>query len=90
MAPWDSTRRPEHLLNVVARNMSALPDHPTHFLDWLRTRTEYADTPDAVLRETFVPRIYRLAAIAQAVVPGLVGRAGARSGYRRGGPRIAR
>jgi short-subunit dehydrogenase len=41
-------------------------------------------------RETFVPRIYRLAAIAQAVVPGLVGRAGARSGYRRGGPRIAR
>jgi uncharacterized NAD(P)/FAD-binding protein YdhS len=51
-----STRRPEHLLNVVARNMSALPDHPNHFLDWLRSRTEYADTPDAVLRETFVPR----------------------------------
>src|SRR5688572_33082722 len=45
------TRRPEHLLNVAARNMSALPDHPHHFLDWLRTRTEYADTPEAVLRE---------------------------------------
>jgi uncharacterized NAD(P)/FAD-binding protein YdhS len=51
-----STRRAEHLLNVVARNMSAFPDHPNHFVDWLRTRTEYADTPDPVLRETFVPR----------------------------------
>ena len=50
------TRRPEHLLNVVARNMSALPDHPTHFLDWLRTRADYADAPDPELRETFVPR----------------------------------
>ncbi len=50
------TRRPEHLLNVAARNMSALPDHPNHFLEWLRTRTEYADMPDAGLRETFMPR----------------------------------
>ena len=50
------TRRPEHLLNVAARNMSAFPDHPNHFLDWLRTRTEYADLPDVVLREAFVPR----------------------------------
>ena len=51
-----STRRPEHLLNVAARNMSALPEHPNHFVDWLRTRTEFADTPDAELRETFMPR----------------------------------
>jgi uncharacterized NAD(P)/FAD-binding protein YdhS len=50
------TKRPEHLLNVVARNMSALADHPQHFVDWLRTRTEFADVPDAVLRETFIPR----------------------------------
>lgn len=50
------TRRPEHLLNVAARNMSALPDHPNHFLEWLRTRTEYADTPEADLRESFMPR----------------------------------
>jgi short-subunit dehydrogenase len=41
-------------------------------------------------RETFVPHIYRLAAIAQALAPGLVGRAGARSGSRRDRPRIAR
>jgi uncharacterized NAD(P)/FAD-binding protein YdhS len=50
------TRRAEHLLNVAARNMSAFPDHPNHFLDWLRTRIEYADLPDVVLREAFVPR----------------------------------
>jgi uncharacterized NAD(P)/FAD-binding protein YdhS len=50
------TKRPEHLLNVAARNMSAFPDHPNHFLDWLRTRTEYADLPDVVLREVFAPR----------------------------------
>lgn len=50
------TRRAEHLLNVAARNMSALPDHPNHFLDWLRTRTEYADVPETELREAFLPR----------------------------------
>src|SRR6187399_3241563 len=50
------TRRPEHLLNVAARNMSALADHPNHFLEWLRTRSEYSETPEAVLRETFIPR----------------------------------
>src|SRR5690606_11722148 len=52
-----STRRPEHLLNVVARNMSALPEHPNHFVEWLHTRTEYADLPDAELRERFMPRL---------------------------------
>lgn len=50
------TRRGEHLLNVVARNMSALSDQPNHFVDWLRTRSEFSDLPDAVLRETFAPR----------------------------------
>jgi len=33
-------------------------------------------------RETFVPRWYRMAAVAQALVPGLVARLSARSGYR--------
>jgi uncharacterized NAD(P)/FAD-binding protein YdhS len=50
------TRRAEHLLNVAARNMSALADHPNHFVEWLRTRTEFADLPEAELRETFMPR----------------------------------
>jgi uncharacterized protein len=34
-------------------------------------------------RETFVPRFYRVAALAQAVFPGLVARVASRSGYRR-------
>lgn len=50
------TKHPEHVLNVAARNMSAVPDHPNHFLDWLRTRVEYSELPEPQLRETFVPR----------------------------------
>lgn len=49
-------RRPEYLLNVAARNMSAFPDEPGHFLQWLRTRSEFELTPDVELRERFVPR----------------------------------
>ncbi len=51
-----STRNPEHLLNVAARNMSAFPDQPTHFVDWLATRWDYREVPLASLREQFVPR----------------------------------
>jgi len=51
-----STRRSEHLLNVASRNMSALPDRPHHFVEWLRTRSEYAAVPEAELREAFMPR----------------------------------
>ncbi len=50
------TTRSEHLLNVAARNMSAVPDYPDHLLDWLRTRSDYRDTPETQLRETFLPR----------------------------------
>ena len=50
------TLRPEHLLNVVARNMSAFPDLPSHFVDWLRNRADFAEIPLADLREQFVPR----------------------------------
>lgn len=50
------TRRPEHVLNVVARNMSAFPDRPAHFVEWLQTRSEYAAIPESVLREQFIPR----------------------------------
>jgi uncharacterized NAD(P)/FAD-binding protein YdhS len=51
-----STRNGSHLLNVAARNMSALADKPTHFVEWLRTRAEYRDEPVEKLRERFVPR----------------------------------
>jgi choline dehydrogenase-like flavoprotein len=50
------TTRSEHLLNVAARNMSAFPEHPNHFVEWLQTRTEFAGVPEAELRERFIPR----------------------------------
>jgi uncharacterized NAD(P)/FAD-binding protein YdhS len=50
------TSRSEHLLNVAARNMSALPDFPAHFLGWLRSRSEYDDTSSDDLRQMFAPR----------------------------------
>ena len=51
------TRRIEHLLNVAARNMSAFPEMPDHFLQWLTTRCEYDTVPDIELRERFIPRM---------------------------------
>jgi uncharacterized NAD(P)/FAD-binding protein YdhS len=51
------SRRTEHLLNVAARNMSAFPDIPDHFVQWLRTRSEYDTVPDSELRERFMPRM---------------------------------
>ena len=50
-------RRPEHLLNVAARNMSAFADQPDHFLQWLRTRSEFDQVPEIELRERFIPRM---------------------------------
>jgi uncharacterized NAD(P)/FAD-binding protein YdhS len=52
-----SSRRMEHLLNVAARNMSAFPDLPDHFVQWLRTRSEFDNVPEIELRERFVPRM---------------------------------
>jgi len=44
------TRCEHHLLNVPAGSISAFPDRPSHFLDWLRTHA-----PDAQ-PGTFAPR----------------------------------
>lgn len=35
-----STTDPDHLLNTRAHNMSAWPDRPRHFIDWLKDRPE--------------------------------------------------
>ena len=45
-----STPFEQHLLNVPTRNMSAFPDEPAHFVEWLRARWPGA-VPDA-----FAPR----------------------------------
>ncbi|MFD1959956.1 FAD/NAD(P)-binding protein [Novosphingobium panipatense] len=44
------TRRPEHLLNVRASNMSAFPDDAGHFLRWMH----FSDADEA---NRFVPRL---------------------------------
>ena len=49
-------RRPEYLLNVAARNMSAFPDEPDHFVRWVSERPEYEAVPAIDLRERFIPR----------------------------------
>src|SRR5437899_2934642 len=46
-----STRCDEHLLNVPTGKMSALPEEPGHFLEWLRAR----NWPDAA-PGLFAPR----------------------------------
>jgi len=52
-----ATRRKEHLLNVAARNMSAFPDLPDHFVQWLGTRSDFDLIPLRDLREQFIPRL---------------------------------
>jgi uncharacterized NAD(P)/FAD-binding protein YdhS len=46
-----STQFDEHLLNVPAGKMSALPEEPSHFLDWLTARQWPGAAPSA-----FAPR----------------------------------
>ena len=42
------TKEPQHILNVPAARMSALPDEPDHLVSWLAARGEQAD-PEAFL-----------------------------------------
>ena len=52
-----STENPSHLLNAFAGRMSAFPDFPSHFVDWLRARHAAGEDMPAPPTETsFVPR----------------------------------
>lgn len=48
-----ATGSTQHLLNVPAGNMSALPDQPGHFLDWLRQHQPQADAATFATRRHY-------------------------------------
>jgi uncharacterized NAD(P)/FAD-binding protein YdhS len=45
-----ATSSPVHLLNVRAANMSAYPDQPMHFVDWLQRTAGQMPDKDLVQR----------------------------------------
>lgn len=74
-----ATGHPGHLLNVRAANMSAFPDRPNHFLDWLREQPDGTVAGGPVGPASFVPRqtygAYLQDMLSRAVrAPGAVGR----------------
>lgn len=46
----------KHLLNVRAKNMSAFPDRPTHFIDWLKRHENYHVIDRSLVPDMFLPR----------------------------------
>ncbi len=58
-----STHHPQHLLNVRAAKMSAYPDEPSHFIDWIRAEEHTWRQLDPAFEHTqfdensFVPRM---------------------------------
>ncbi len=45
-----------HILNVPAAKMSAFPDEPDHFLNWVLTQPAYSDKNKELLGAAFLPR----------------------------------
>lgn len=64
-----ATRSNQHLLNVPAGKMSALPDQPGHFLDWLRQQLPEADAASFATRRSYGEYLAGL------VAPGAAGNA---------------
>jgi uncharacterized NAD(P)/FAD-binding protein YdhS len=44
------------LLNVVADKMSAFPDKPTHFVEWLSKQTQFLNDDIELLKNSFISR----------------------------------
>lgn len=53
------TEHPGHLLNVRAERMSAFPDDPGHFLDWVRQGERWRPEGGWVVRSYVPRRLYR-------------------------------
>ncbi|MBK8981111.1 MAG: FAD/NAD(P)-binding protein [Ignavibacteria bacterium] len=46
----------KHILNVITGKMSAYPDNPDHFLDWVMSRHEFQDRDKTLIANSFLPR----------------------------------
>jgi uncharacterized NAD(P)/FAD-binding protein YdhS len=46
----------KHLLNVVAEKMSAFPDKPLHFLEWVLRQTEFEQADKNLIAQSYLPR----------------------------------
>src|SRR5690606_4786425 len=46
----------KHLLNVIAGKMSAYPDRPDHFLDWVMQKDEFKTKDKTLISNSFLPR----------------------------------
>ncbi len=46
----------KHLLNVTTSKMSAFPDLPGHFLDWVKRHPAYEDIESHLVANSFLPR----------------------------------
>jgi uncharacterized NAD(P)/FAD-binding protein YdhS len=46
------------LLNVVTAKMSAFPDRPDHFLDWVMTQSDFIGKDKTLIANSFLPRSF--------------------------------
>ncbi|MGG7036802.1 MAG: FAD/NAD(P)-binding protein [Flavobacterium sp.] len=46
----------KHLLNVIAGKMSAFPEEPNHFIDWVMERPEFKNKDRELISNSFLPR----------------------------------
>src|SRR5690349_6104093 len=46
----------KHLLNVIAESMSAFPDRPHHFLDWVMSQKDFINHDKMLLAHSYLPR----------------------------------
>ncbi|HET8803386.1 MAG TPA: FAD/NAD(P)-binding protein [Aequorivita sp.] len=46
----------KHLLNVIAGKMSAYPDKPDHFLEWVMQKDEFKKKDKTLIANSFLPR----------------------------------
>jgi uncharacterized NAD(P)/FAD-binding protein YdhS len=52
-----SSYNPKHILNVPASKMSAFPDEPDNFINWVKSKPEYSEYDNEELNDRFMPRV---------------------------------